>query len=75
MSDWQPIETAPKDESVLVVYESTAANETYGEGGYRRTMEAVFEDGAWLGADCSKLENRAWRVTHWQPLPEPPVQP
>jgi len=71
---WRPIETAPKDgTSVLVTVASTAANTTYGEGGYRHVMQSSFEDELWLSYDCHQLENACWKVTHWQPLPAPPA--
>lgn len=70
---WMPIDTAPKDgTSVLVTVASTAANTTYGEGGYRHVIQSAFEDDLyWLGYDCHQLENACWKVTHWQPLPDP----
>lgn len=66
MSDWQPIETAPKDGTVIILYN-------------RRGIVAA---GAWLNIDGfpweffdGTTETNGWgavSVTHWQPLPEPP---
>lgn len=76
---WQPIETAPKDGTLILI--------SFGEKGVR----AVSWDSPW--ADPVTLENGIWCVdddkhgpyplrgyndvgynapTHWMPLPEPP---
>lgn len=56
-AQWQPIETAPKDEFVLVVSEGRVHTAT------------LFEPIGWLEADMAQL----WDVTHWRPLPPPPT--
>jgi hypothetical protein len=53
---WQPIETAPKDGTVIIVYAP----------GFFQT--AAWTGGGWTNASDSWLED----VTHWMPLPEPP---
>jgi len=63
MSEWQPIETAPKrgDISVLVF------------------SEKGIEIGRWCGPDQSEPDScETWcdsggTATHWMPLPEPPA--
>lgn len=75
---WQPIETAPVNQSVLVYIPNA---EHYGEGIYRAIwIESNYEwlspeqyprhwqtTGLHCGRDCcSQLP------THWMPLPEPP---
>lgn len=65
MQDWQPIETAPKGQLVLV-YSATfvlAHFNTYYD--------------MWIGtardSEDTKMLNRAsTRPTHWMPLPQPP---
>jgi hypothetical protein len=59
MGEWQPIETAPKEEPVIVW--STQ---------YQVMIEIQFNRGSWWIADFDipLLEP----VTHWMPLPEPP---
>lgn len=59
MSEWQPIETAPKGAPVLVWIES---------GHYRRCCIARNTPSGWH----TDLTWNAYRVTHWMPLPEPP---
>jgi hypothetical protein len=56
---WQPIETAPLDEWVLV-YAATA----HGLGGFICTARH-HSDGGWC---VDELRH----TTHWMPLPEPP---
>lgn len=59
---WQPIETAPKGRSAVLLYES----ETEGLGPFI---------GYWSGVQWLPLTVSArWetRPTHWQPLPAPP---
>lgn len=70
MSAWQPIETAPKDVSVLC-YDGV-------EGYYEGKLVEVME---FRGVGCAsqlawhwhnKSANRYSRPTHWMPLPDPP---
>jgi hypothetical protein len=59
MSEWQPIETAPKDGAWVMAYSED-------EG-------PVFVNN--LGGDWYTDGNDHWPIldlTHWQPLPEPP---
>ncbi len=62
MSEWQPIETAPKDGSEII-------------GGDRGCGDIEFyrwndEDKKWLSrGDFYEPTNE---LTHWMPLPEPP---
>jgi len=58
MSEWQPIETAPKDGSIIIVDGGTA----YWHRGYA----------SWFS--CSAQRPIDWNVTHWMPLPEPPKE-
>jgi hypothetical protein len=64
-SQWQPIETAPKDGTEVLLYEKGSIN----IGCYDW---CEFENGSfkhWTGLSDS-LEN----PTHWQPLPTPPQE-
>lgn len=76
MSDWQPIETAPKDlNSVLLYWPYWTTEPVIGARNYR-----VLDDGSgyeyfdswhterWLGEDAEDPG-----PTHWMPLPYPPV--
>jgi hypothetical protein len=59
MSDWQPIETAPKDGTRVLIYEPNTE-----EGG--SVLLGKYEDGQWHDLDFNR------NPTHWMPLPEPP---
>lgn len=67
MSEWQDIETAPKDGRwILAVVSGFIPDVVHWDGHY----------GWWTGQDdfiegeCDEM----WRPTHWQPLPPPPVK-
>lgn len=65
---WQPIETAPRDESWVILY-----------GDYMGEPRAVLgfwgygED--WFDSEAASgsLTAFGWRPTHWMPLPSPPT--
>lgn len=60
-TQWQPIETAPRDGSNVLVYEDGAITVVF------------WDEGAWRHP--YKGGKTTWpNVTHWQPLPEPPAQ-
>lgn len=67
MSEWQPIETAPKDGRLIALYDDRVVvgcwNPTLGDGWY-----------FWDGSDG---ELNCWipgyGPSHWMPLPAPPV--
>jgi hypothetical protein len=75
MSDWQPIKTAPKDGTrVLLVWE-------YGLVLAHWTDDAAFKQCAFgPGWEVDRSEGDCWyafslrpdQPTHWMPLPEPP---
>ena len=74
VNEWQPIETAPKDTTVLIHWaESKGYNGHTGIGGLADCEEDGFlwyeDHGADSGETC--LED----PTHWMPLPEPPAGP
>ena len=60
MSEWQPIETAPKETTVLLVDK----NDNLYVGYYIRRQSR------WVSMPCE------WRIypTHWMPLPAPPKE-
>lgn len=68
MSEWQPIETAPKDGTWIAVISR--------EGGMDfKPVTACFCKGLWMEVDHvldGKVDYDVWNVTHWMPLPEPP---
>jgi len=67
-SDWQPIETAPKDKPFLGYIPTHEVP--------IQTVEMDCEDESWVTSYTSEM---GWwwsldKVTHWQPLPEPPKE-
>ncbi len=61
---WQPIETAPKDESRILLYRTGWA-------------EAIAV-GWWSNANVCWMSipgTWEWKATHWMPLPDPPEVP
>lgn len=93
MSEWQPIETAPKPRvwlnyvgrRYLVALFHQARDE---DGEPDGELEMLWAHVAYLSADGWMVSSSGFRgvhgnasfplgknATHWQPLPEPPVQP
>ena len=67
MSEWQPIETAPKGGTIILLYHLQRGQNSelpvVGSGCWGIEGWAhIFNDGSW----------RNVRATHWMPLPEPP---
>ena len=75
MSDWQPIEPAPKDGTVVLFFEPK-----HQWGGRGRWRKACVTIGYWHqpansshpGFWCSSVMS-PYRPTHWMPLPSPPM--
>jgi hypothetical protein len=61
MSGWQPIETAPKDGTHVIIFDPSDS----------RPREAVFDTcyGQWVDPIEAYDE---YSPTHWMPLPAPP---
>lgn len=71
MMQWQPIETAPKDDT-LHVRGLIVRNKRYGNSWWEAICGRIDDDGEFLDHDG----NAPWRAedySHWIPLPEPPV--
>ena len=70
MTDWQPIATAPKDGTWVLLgdfKEALAEEHSYGV--------ARFHDGIWQdGYQPKWYWDAAFDPTHWKPLPPPPDQ-
>lgn len=64
MSTWQPIETAPKDGRLLLVFDRSG----------RGSMVAWYDLGSWQSHELDSPwgGNYCPTPTHWMPLPEPP---
>ena len=65
MSEWHPIETAPKDASWIML----------GISGRNEVMLGYWHNlfQAWWGQTCANGEFKQWqRATHWMPMPDAP---
>lgn len=64
--NWQPIETAPKDGTwILLSGCSFGHNMRVGRWYFWSDTQ---------GCDWSDYNNRGFKPTHWMPLPEPPIK-
>lgn len=76
---WRGMDSAPRDDTVLVVIEAGPANSTYPEGAQRSVHPRyIDEDDRICCPGTLKPEPGmpgAWRAVAWQPLPEPPPGP
>jgi hypothetical protein len=74
MSDWRPIETAPKGVPILVYGGEWAGEVSFSDSDYTRKIWIVVRSGdAYDIVDTGHYS--AWVVdpTHWMLLPAPPV--
>jgi hypothetical protein len=71
MSEWQPIETVPKDRTKVLVGCFKQGAERYGlvAVDWYRTREN--SDANYVGFGC--FNDRYFPATHWMPLPPPPA--
>jgi hypothetical protein len=80
MSEWQPIETAPKDGTRVIVYPilvpSLFRRTGRSDASYMRPLEPAIaywygpeSNGYWVGVHHRDAKTNP---THWMPLPEPP---
>ena len=60
MSEWQPIETAPRDGKLIVVYTKGIIDIAFWNGPLEYWATFAFY--------------QSKRPTHWMPLPEPPEE-
>lgn len=76
MTEWQPIDTAPKDGTVIWLYDPV---HNYQQKGSFCTASIAtdmgWEDG-WMLVD-EQCGGWGWicEPSHWTPLPEPPIRP
>ena len=66
--DWQPIETAPKDGTPVVVFAPTTRAGTIRTN--MRTITVAYLDRFYWW--CSVDGKHSLKPTHWMPLPPPP---
>jgi len=66
VSEWQPIETAPRDGTIILVYPDI--NVSY--WGYTKDDDCPH---GWIGRYCYTVDNYdTINPTHWMPIPDPP---
>ena len=77
--DWQPIETAPKDGTVILVYEKPWG--FHPDHLFNSTHVVRWFDGerngwgrGWMIAEYQNLGKNLTAPLFWMPLPEPPDQ-
>ena len=75
MSEWQPIASAPKDGTTVLVFNGPNVGFYTPEGSMGTAVwrEQAFPDAieSWCAADCCDGVT-TYDPTHWMPLPEPP---
>jgi hypothetical protein len=76
--EWLPIESAPRDDTVIVVIEATDRNKTFPN--WRESVPVyIDESGIICDVGTGKPEigiaSGNYRATHWQPLPPAPTEP
>lgn len=71
-TDWQPIETAPKDGAEILLFEQTVSGPFYRVGYWEESGQNVHngnEEEGWSLAD--EGYTGCIEPTHWMPLPDP----
>ncbi|NBW13719.1 MAG: DUF551 domain-containing protein [Caulobacteraceae bacterium] len=72
--EWMPIETAPRDGIVALVYGGVVQSICSGSNGWHRNDE-VFMAKKYAGDDYYTVNDYFYvKPTHWMPLPNPPTQ-
>ncbi len=66
MSEWQPIETAPKDGSVILLWGRYWSDS---QGWFPAPLQGQWNRDRW---EAVWRYSFGVRPTHWMPLPEPP---
>lgn len=73
MDGWQPIETAPKDGSAILIYGGTYSYSIYADEPFDGVSIARWYRFHWRGEDRQAHDDwYSHNPTHWQPLPNPP---
>jgi hypothetical protein len=68
MTEWQPIETAPKDgTNILVANAEGWVGQVFWQNRWYNENHA-----GWMIANCDEEYGEYITATHWMPLPEPP---
>lgn len=70
MSEWQPIDSAPKDETRVLLFNRDEADFTSRSRWDVRTGGFYEQLGGWIYDGENPSYSRAHAPTHWMPLPE-----
>ncbi len=70
MTDWQPIETAPRDGTKIIAWRPAVG---VADTMYYAEYEGL-TGGAWHWADDGDAPHVERQPTHWMPLPPPPKE-
>lgn len=68
--DWQPIETAPKDGTLILIYEKVTPRGA--DVDFRVWITYWHSDGEWRSATCANSVE-TFEPNYWMPLPKPPI--
>ena len=80
MSEWQPIETAPKDGTHILIVRAGEDKESIEITFWYQNFQDEYvpdKDGLYRKETILWIESwngNGHRATHWMPLPEPPVE-
>jgi len=66
--EWQPIETAPKDGTYVLVTDGKEVYRSYYEDIYPEDNRPQWFDNSYYSFDPGEIP------THWMPLPKPPTK-
>lgn len=73
---WQPIETAPKDGTPLLVFYGDDCKKYVKNNQYKYMVKANNTGGEWVHLDSGRFVRFVYdfdfEPTHWMPLPEEP---
>lgn len=72
MSEWQPIETAPKDGTDILLYLPGAAQCFSMIIGHWSACDELPDDDAWYPTTPHAADSLDIDPTHWMPLPKAP---
>jgi hypothetical protein len=70
MSEWQPIESAPKDGTEVLTYREVGLMAVAAYFEYEPIWRPGTREAGWTVTDGADLVG----VTHWMPLPSPPIE-
>lgn len=74
LTEWQPIETAPKDGTRILACADYVIGEQWGAHAHPQTVrwETYYPNAPGKGLWRDKNGHKQMHLTHWTPLPKPP---